>query len=685
MLLQRLYELRQTIPYETPESYKKRDVHFAVEIDAHGNFGDIVRIGEGEGKKQALVMATPDRIRGGSTPPPLLFVDKAQYVLATVDPKEEVKALTPEMAHQNFAELINELFASCTPETEGYDLLQAVRSFLQNGQRQRATDELNARYADRDNKDKIKIYKKHEHPEKNHFFALRVAGQWLHTLPCAMAFWAALCRQDSAPTQKTTSVQNKKATKSEPAGKNGEGDRVEGVLSSSANDQDKLLSTVVADAPNPEEDAKPTQKKARTKKAEEAAPDPLPCLITGDLDKPIARLHDEIKLGAQPCQIVSANSNAFLSYGHEQSLTSPVSQDAMKAYTEALRYLLEDRRSHAFVGGTGYVYWSKNGTTGLPIDIFDEVQPEAISALLRAPFSGQKAHVEQAKGADFYAASLRSNQKRMIIRDYLETTLEEVKRHLKHWFDGHAIVFLSFDATEAKEDLRYFGLKRLASAFTRDATGEFKEMEKLSPLILDALFHAAMTGRPLPLTLLAQLLLRIRKDGRLSQCPQRAALLRVILNTHQATETPMNASLDPQQQRPAYLCGRLFAVLEDLQRAALGKINASIADRFMGTASSAPASVFGRLLRGAQPHLQFLRKNNEPAYHAIQQRIEEILQHLPSFPMLLDLKDQGVFALGYYHQRHATRAEIRARKDLKALQSLLDEPASTDVSAEHAA
>jgi CRISPR-associated protein Csd1 len=201
-----------------------------------------------------------------------------------------------------------------------------------------------------------------------------------------------------------------------------------------------------------------------------------------------------------------------------------------------------------------------------------------------------------------------------------------------------------------------------------------KEMEKLSPLIFDALFHTALHARPLPLSLLSLLMLRIRSDGRLFTAPQRAALLRVLLNSYQATEIPMTPALDTQQHHPAYLCGRLFAVLEDLQRAALGKkINATIADRFMGTASSAPASVFGRLLRGAQPHLQFLRKNNEAAHYAIQKRIEDILQDLPSFPSVLDLKSQGLFALGYYHQRHATRAEIRTRKELQGLAALLEE------------
>ena len=72
--------------------------------------------------------------------------------------------------------------------------------------------------------------------------------------------------------------------------------------------------------------------------------------------------------------------------------------------------------------------------------------------------------------------------------------------------------------------------------------------------------------------------------------------------------------LDSSNDDPAYLCGRLFALLEAVQRAAIPGTNTTITDRFFGTASSAPASVFGRLLRGAQAHLNKLRKEKRGTY-----------------------------------------------------------------------
>ena len=106
------------------------------------------------------------------------------------------------------------------------------------------------------------------------------------------------------------------------------------------------------------------------------------------------------------------------------------------------------------------------------------------------------------------------------------------------------------------------------------------------------------------------------------------------------------------QENPAYLCGRLLAILEYAQWAAV-KPKATLVDRFYGAASSAPASVFGNLLRNAQSHLSDLRKNKPGLHVVIQRELEDVLSRLNDFPRTLNMRDQAVFALGYYYQRAA--------------------------------
>jgi len=107
-------------------------------------------------------------------------------------------------------------------------------------------------------------------------------------------------------------------------------------------------------------------------------------------------------------------------------------------------------------------------------------------------------------------------------------------------------------------------------------------------------------------------------------------------------------SLDTTRTEPAYLLGRLFAALEKTQEDALPGINATIRDRFYGSVSATPGAVFPRLLRGYQHNLSKLEGGQKVNRDRLVQAIHGALA---SFPSHLGLEDQGLFAIGYYHQR----------------------------------
>ena len=112
--------------------------------------------------------------------------------------------------------------------------------------------------------------------------------------------------------------------------------------------------------------------------------------------------------------------------------------------------------------------------------------------------------------------------------------------------------------------------------------------------------------------------------------------------------------LDKENTNIGYRLGRLFAVLEQIQLAAndYKSPNASIRDKFYASASSTPAIVFGNLMRLKNHHIAKLSK---PGFY--EGLIGEILYRdnaqpgVQSFPAHLSLQDQGMFAIGYYHQR----------------------------------
>ena len=105
-------------------------------------------------------------------------------------------------------------------------------------------------------------------------------------------------------------------------------------------------------------------------------------------------------------------------------------------------------------------------------------------------------------------------------------------------------------------------------------------------------------------------------------------------------------SLDKENKNPAYLLGRLCAVMEKVQQDAIPGANATIKDRFFGAASATPKTVFPQLLRLSQHHI------SKSEHGRIRDKqIEGILCDLQDFPAHLTLDQQGLFVIGYYHQR----------------------------------
>ncbi|MGH2485453.1 MAG: type I-C CRISPR-associated protein Cas8c/Csd1, partial [Ktedonobacterales bacterium] len=191
--------------------------------------------------------------------------------------------------------------------------------------------------------------------------------------------------------------------------------------------------------------------------------------------------------------------------------------------------------------------------------------------------------------------------------------------------------------------------------------------ESAAPQVGQALLHLALHGGEAPMWLLYQAVRRVRAEQRVR--PEHAALIKMVLQSQYEEGTNMS-ELDMANRDPAYLCGRLLSVLESVQRTALGETNSTVVDRYYGTASSAPATVFGRLMRGARPHLAKLRQEKPGACARLEEALGEVCQGLNTFPPTLSLEKQGLFALGYYHQRASDIAAARAKKAARAASAL---------------
>jgi CRISPR-associated protein Csd1 len=391
------------------------------------------------------------------------------------------------------------------------------------------------------------------------------------------------------------------------------------------------------------------------------------CQITGQVG-PLPTTHP-IRLSGVPgglptgVSIVSYDKAAFESYGLEGTANAGIGYVATDGYLRALTALIAGRikgnpRTSYRLANVLCLFWTREPADTGFMDLLDSPDPAQVENLLASASVGQ---VSQAltSANDFYLLGLSGNSARAVVRDYLEAPLPRVQQNLAQWFRDLRIADLSREG--AGRPTSRFPLWQLCAATALN-------MEQVSPDTPARLLEAALHGDPLPDSVLAACLGRLRAEGGDGFRPTRLALIKFTLLRRNENVTE---SLNPEETHRAYVCGRLLAIFEDIQRLALGKVNATVVDKFFGTFSVAPAMVLCRLFAGAQHHLRKIRGENPGACVALEKRLAEVSALLKSPPSgQLSLEEQGRFALGYYHQRAKQFEAIAERKAAKAEQPI---------------
>ena len=362
--------------------------------------------------------------------------------------------------------------------------------------------------------------------------------------------------------------------------------------------------------------------------------------------------------------LVSANFGAAESYGLARATTSPISRDAGERFGKALNALLASSTNCTKIQKIAFVYWAAaDSTPGL--FAFDETPTsDQVRGMIRAVREGRP-WCDLPDATRFCLFGISANVARAVVRSTVETTIGDIGAAQARWFARLEIV--GPDGVPGPP----LGVKKLAVA-------PYREFKDIAPGVEDALVQAALFGRPLPAFLTQLVVQRCRVDHEHRVTYPRAALLKALLSQDPPLKDKNMTEETTDDMPAAYHCGRLFAELEDIQKQALPGINATIADKYYGSASASPASVFGILLSGAQNHLGKLRKEKEGAYQGAVRRLESILSAIGDFPKTLALRDQALFSLGYYHHRAATRREIAERSAAKTRAAQSDETTTTE-------
>ncbi|HPV42956.1 MAG TPA: type I-C CRISPR-associated protein Cas8c/Csd1 [Spirochaetota bacterium] len=410
------------------------------------------------------------------------------------------------------------------------------------------------------------------------------------------------------------------------------------------------------------------------------------CSICGKNDYPvedtphgmIMRVPDGQPMG---CALVSYNDDAYESYGLQGNLNSSICTNCARTYVESLNWMLkssttqtiEDKKGKLkekvkftnrrnFGTDTAIVYWTRDNQKVSDLDLFDNPDPGTVAHLIESVASGE---VKKSKHIDsdwFYSCTLSGAAARIAVRDWIEMSLVDLKKAIARWFEDIKI--------EAWGELYYPPLYRLSNC----AQNEKSDNKTTSARIATYLWKSSLKETAPPLWILTAILKRVRiientEDGGNKEgiTPDRAALIRFIINRNNKGGSMLNEQLDTENCSPPYICGRIFAVLESIQRAALGKdINAGIRERFYTFASTNPSSAFGRLMKLTQNHLTKLKNEKAGLAVILDRELQGLFSKIQKFPAIFALEEQGQFAIGYYHQKQDTWKKANSNAELKA-------------------
>ena len=378
------------------------------------------------------------------------------------------------------------------------------------------------------------------------------------------------------------------------------------------------------------------------------------CLVTGTL-APIAVKHPALKgvTGAQAtgAMLVSFNANAYESYGHdgEQGGNAPVSKKAAFAYGTALNALLADREHTKIIGDTTMVYWAEEESEaaqdllcGMLFGDEDKMTDDLLDAVLKKVQAGAAIDYEGVAisyANPFYILGLAPNAARLSVRFFLQGSFGDFLRNLALHMEQMKIVRPSW---ETRSNVPLWEL-------LRETVNPNAKVKMASPIMAGAMLRAVLTGGKYPVSVFQNILLRIHAEqGERKINARRAGFLKAYLMRNRGRKIAV--ALDENSTDVAYLLGRWFAVLEEVQEKANPEIKATIRDRFFDSACGTPAHVFPMLQKLALHHLKKLEM--APRVY-LDKKLSEIMGKLDAkdMPRHLPLEEQGVFILGYYHQK----------------------------------
>lgn len=397
---------------------------------------------------------------------------------------------------------------------------------------------------------------------------------------------------------------------------------------------------------------KPKRGKATQHPLPDAVPAGMVCLLSGEAREPVAtqpKITGLSGVGGLGTGDVMAGFDkaAFCSFGLEQANNAAMSEKPVREYVDALNHLIKNhsrKLANALV-----VHWFKEAIQkeddplsflAEPPELTEGAAQQSAREILASLRKGQR---PVPANNHFYAMTISGASGRVMVRDWMEGSFEELVAKIEQWFSDLEIV------------ARDGGKSAPEPKFMAACGAIVRELKDLPAVTAATLWRVALVGLPIPQPIIAQAMARFRADL-IDDKPFNHARMGLIKTyfIRKGGDHQMSTYLNKEHPESAYQCGRLLAVLAGLQRAALGDVGAGVVQRYYVAASQTPGLTLGRLFNNAKNHLNKLEGGLAYWYEG---QIAEIMSRIRDrIPSTLNLDQQSLFALGYYQQIAANRA-----------------------------
>ncbi len=403
------------------------------------------------------------------------------------------------------------------------------------------------------------------------------------------------------------------------------------------------------------------------------------CFITGQASKPV----DTVKkvsglsvVGGHTAgdTLICFDKAAFESYNLKQAHNASVSEEATTAVNAALEKLIHMAPIHA---GTKFVHWYKEKvkdeydylkSLDFNFNIEDEIDSEQsdekeqpsekeqpqnlneIRSLINCIYKGENPYKV---GNRYYILSLSGAGGRIMVRNYMQGSCDDLFKSFCDWFNDLKLVSRNGKSLLNPPKLFSIYIRLLKKEKSRKYSDRMaKELSGLDMQVK----YSIINNTQLPDPVASRILLYIRSDllesDEITLDATSCQVLKAWLIRKQKLnkeEITVHEELNQKSPSQAYHAGRMMAVFAAIQREALGKVGASVIQRYYSSASISPALVLGKLSNLSQYHLDKIE--NKAFAFRYQKMLEEISLNLScELPATLSLEEQSQFAIGYYQQ-----------------------------------